>query len=171
MIRRFVPLLVVAFFGVAGFGSDSNDPDVVSQVDLNRYMGQWKEIAHNPNFFQNGCIRSMAEYAVLSANEVSVHNTCVKEGGGSGDIQGVATIVDPSQPAKLVVKFNLFARGDYWIIDLDQNYQWAVVSAPQKKSLFILSRQAPMDEKLLQNILTSLKLRGFNTDDLIFDHY
>lgn len=151
--------------------NNGSDPKVVPDVDLNRYVGQWYEIAHSPNFFQRGCVRSTAEYAVLTPSSISVKNVCYKANGSTKDITGKAKVVDPSVPAKLKVRFNFFARGDYWIVDLDPNYQWAVVSGPKKKSLFILSRQAPMNDHLLKKILDRLKHRGFKVDDLIYDQY
>lgn len=151
--------------------ANETDPKVISSVDLNRYAGFWHEIAHAPNFFQRKCIRSTAEYAVTSPTTISVKNICYKEHGNTSDIEGIATVVDVAEPAKLKVRFNFFARGDYWIVDLDPNYQWAVVSGPSKKSLFILSRQAPMEASVLTNILTNLKQKGFNTEELIFDKY
>ncbi len=151
--------------------AEPSDPEVVSAVDFNRYAGFWYEIAHAPNFFQRGCVRSTAEYAVLTPLSVSVKNTCFKADGSSSDIEGTATVVDPAVPAKLKVRFNIFAKGDYWIVDLDPNYQWAVVSGPKKKSLFILSRQGPMDAQVLKGIIDRLKLKGFNTDELIYDQY
>lgn len=151
--------------------SNSADPKVISEVDLSRYSGKWYEIAHAPNFFQRKCIRSTADYAVASPTSVLVKNVCFKENDEISDIEGIATIVDIAQPAKLKVRFNFFARGDYWITDLDPDYQWAVVSGPAKKSLFILSRQAPMDSNLLASIIGSLKEKGFRTEELIFDKY
>jgi len=151
--------------------SNNTDPKVIAEVDLNRYSGKWYEIAHAPNFFQRKCIRSTAEYVVTSPTSVSVKNVCFKQGGEISDIEGIAKIVDVAQPAKLKVRFNIFARGDYWIIDLDPNYQWAVVSGPEKKSLFILSRQAPMDSNLLASIILGLKEKGFRTQELVFDKY
>ncbi|MBC7419956.1 MAG: lipocalin family protein [Bdellovibrio sp.] len=151
--------------------ASKKDPSVVKSVDFNRYAGLWYDIAHNPNFFQKDCLRSTAEYGVLSATEVSVHNICYLKDGTTADISGVATVKNSNEPAKLKVKFNFFARGDYWIIDLDPNYQWVVVSAPKKKSLFILSRVAPMDKQLLEDILKSLKAKGFKTEQLVFDQY
>jgi len=151
--------------------ADQNDPDVVSQVDLVRYVGTWKEIAHSPNFFQGSCVHSTAEYAILNSSSISVHNICYKKDGSTSDINGVATIPNPAIPAKLKVKFNFFARGDYWITALDTQYQWALVSSPGKKSNFILARNAPMDPELLKRILADMKAEGFNTENLIFDKY
>ena len=107
----------------------------------------------------------------MSPTEVSVYNVCHKANGKTSDIQGTARVTDPAVPAKLRVKFNFFARGDYWITDLDPNYQWAVVSAPRKKSLFILARKAPMDPVLLKQIVDGLKTKGFDTDSLVYDQY
>lgn len=158
------------FLGSKGFTAET-DPQVVSEVDLNLYSGKWYEIAHAPNFFQRNCLRSTADYAVLSPTSISVKNVCFKENGEISDIEGTAKIVDPAEPAKLKVRFNFFARGDYWIVDLDPHYQWAVVSGPGKKSLFILARQAPMNPDLLANILSTLKSKGFRTEELIYDKY
>lgn len=164
--------LVGAIFLIGDKAMSNNaDPKVVSEVDLARYSGKWHEIAHSPNFFQRKCLRSTAEYAVTSPTSVSVKNVCFKQDGEISDIEGIAKIVDTAQPAKLKVRFNFFARGDYWIIDLDPNYQWAVVSGPSKKSLFILARQAPMDPDLLVSIMVSLKEKGFRTEELVFDKY
>lgn len=164
-------ILGFLFFTEGRAMSNNLDPDVISEVDLNRYSGKWFEIAHAPNFFQRSCVRSTAEYAVTSPTTISVKNVCYKENGSTSDIEGTARIVDTSQPAKLKVRFNFFARGDYWIVDLDPDYQWAVVSGPGKKSLFILSRQGPLEKNLLSSILDNLKGKGFNTEELIYDKY
>lgn len=147
------------------------DPEVVKSVDISRYVGFWYEIAHAPNFFQKGCDYSTAEYEIINAESISVHNVCHRSDNTISDIEGTATIVDSAVPAKLKVRFNFFARGDYWITELDPNYQWAVVSGPGKNSLFILSRVAPMDKDLLQQIITTLEEKGFDTTDLIYDRY
>ncbi len=149
------------------------DPTVVSNVDLNLYKGLWYDIAHSPNFFQRKCVSSTAEYEVLSPDSISVFNTCYKANGKKKTIHGVAHIVDPSVPAQLQVQFKIFGRpkGDYWITELDPAYQWAVVSGPGKGFNFILSRVAPISESVKTQILTTLKAKGFDTDEFIFDQY
>lgn len=149
----------------------TSDPAVVKTVDLNRYSGLWYEIAHAPTFFQKNCTRSTAEYKVLSADSVSVYNICYKNNKKHSDIKGVAKVIDASVPAKLKVDFNIFATGDYWIVALDENYQWAVVSGPDKDSLFILARKGPMASALLDKILSDLQARNFKTDNLVYDQY
>lgn len=171
-MKQFVGLLVAALCTMASFSVAAvTDPAVVPSVDFTRYVGTWKEIAHNPNFFQRDCLQSVAEYALLGPGRVSVHNICHKANDKTSDIHGVATVVDPAVPAKLKVKFNFFARGDYWIVRLDPNYEWAVVSGPGRKSLFILSRKAPMDPTQQETLLQDLTADGFDTKSLVFDKY
>ena len=170
MLSKVQVLLVTLVISISGWATPS-DPTVVSNVDLTKYVGTWYEVAHAPNFFQRNCVRSTAEYQIIDASSITVHNVCFKENGKTNDISGTAKITDPAVPAKLRVKFSFFQRGDYWITHLDDQYQWAVVSAPKKKSLFILSRTVPMNESVLQDILLRLKIDGFNTDELIFDKY
>jgi apolipoprotein D and lipocalin family protein len=147
------------------------DPVVVPAVDYSRYVGLWYEIGHYPNFFQTECVRSTAEYAALENGRVSVLNTCYREAKAPTTIKGVAFAQNPAEPAKLKVDFGFPFLGDYWIIDLDPEYQWAVVSGPGKKSLFILARQAPMSDALLQPILARLAAQGFDLDKIIYDKY
>lgn len=167
----FAAAAAVGVSSSAWAGSEASDPTVVPQVDLNRYAGHWFDIAHSPNFFQKKCVHSEATYAVIASDALSVRNTCFESSGKTSGIKGKATVQNPSEPAKLKVVFNIFARGDYWITGLDADYQWALVSGPGKKSIFILARQAPMNPELLSKILTQMKQQGYDTQHLVFDRY
>jgi apolipoprotein D and lipocalin family protein len=163
-------LLFFGFLGCTHVAHQSeDDPRVVLDVDLNRYVGIWYEIGRYPTFFQRDCMQSTAEYKVISATEISVKNTCIRESKSKRSIEGVAKVVTP--PAKLKVDFGFFRRGDYWITDLDADYQWAVVSGPKRDSLFILARQAPMAAETLKQILDRLVANGFDTSTIIYDQY
>ena len=155
-------------FGQKRYGSD---PTVVQSVDLNRYAGLWHQVAHSPNFFQRNCIRSTAQYEVLSESQISVFNTCYKASGRVTTISGAASILNADAPSKLRVVFNtLFKpKGDYWIVALDDQYQWAVVSGPGMGYNFVLSRTFPLAKETLDSIIKSLKDRGFPTDTFIYD--
>lgn len=172
-ISSLVVAAVLMIGGAAALAqtNGSDDPKVVGQVDLNRYMGTWFEVGHYPSFFQKLCERSIAEYSLNEDGTVNVFNTCVRNEKVLSTISGVASVVDQNEPAKLVVDFGFFRKGDYWIIDLDKNYQWAVVSGPGKESLFILSRTIPMTDKTLNRILKRLEKQGFDTSKIIYDIY
>ena len=152
--------------------SASNPPDTVASVDLQRYVGTWYEIARYPKIFELGLVGVTAEYALDNDGTVSVTNRGFmgKLNGSESTIHGVATVVDKTSNAKLSVKFDPFPAslfpGDYWIIELGQNYEYAVVSDPKRATLWILSRTPQMDFSVYNGIIASLNEKGFDTKKL-----
>ncbi len=131
----------------------------VSGIDLKRYAGIWYEIASYPNSFQRGCVATTATYAALLNGKIRVVNQCRKE-RLDGDIvtaEGKAWVVDPATNAKLKISFFRPFSGDYWIIELGENYDYAVIGHPDRKYLWILSRTRQMDEFLHKGILQRLQ--------------
>src|SRR5579871_1687307 len=103
----------------------------VAHVDLERYVGKWYEVARYPNRFERDCARNVtAEYAKRADGDISVLNECVKADGGVKRSQGRAKVVDKTSNAKLKVTFFWPFYGDYWVIDLGEHYEYAVVSEP-----------------------------------------
>jgi len=95
-----------------------------------------------------------------------VLNECI-ENGKVKRAKGKAKVVDKSSGAKLKVTFFWPFYGDYWIIDLGEDYDYAVVGTPNRKYLWILSRTPRMDDKLYSQLIESVKSKGFNVDNLI----
>ncbi|MCL7488732.1 MAG: lipocalin family protein [Desulfobulbaceae bacterium] len=138
-------------------------------VDLNRYVGQWYEIARYPNSFQKGCVGSMATYTLRDDGKINVVNECYDKtfSGKLRSAKGRAWAVDKETNARLKVSFFWPFAGDYWIIDLGQKYEYAVVGHPERKYLWILSRSPEMDEKVYQSILARLQKQEYDTTKLI----
>lgn len=148
---------------------DHSSLKVVPFVDLTRYMGVWYEIARYPNSFQKGCVGSKATYALRDDGKVSVLNECY-DGSFSGKLRsakGKAWVVDKKTNAKLKVSFFWPFSGDYWIIELGKDYEYAVIGHPDRKYLWILSRTKKMDETLYQEILSRLKAKGYDITRLL----
>jgi apolipoprotein D and lipocalin family protein len=165
MLLTVVGLLV----WVAGCPSVTETPlTVVSQVDVSRYVGKWYEIASYPAVFQAGCTGTTAEYTLRDDGRVGVLNTCYQGqlDGPVKTIQGTARVVDTETNAKLKVTFFSPFEGDYWIIDLDEHYQWAVVGEPRRKFLWILSRTPTLDDAIYQSILARLPEAGYDASRL-----
>jgi apolipoprotein D and lipocalin family protein len=122
----------------------------VPSVDLGRYAKTWYNIARNPLFFEMGCVCSRQQLTANSNGVIGVYNSCndkvVK--GPLREIRGTAVSVDPKSNAKLVVDFGLPQKGDYWIIAIDINYRYAVVSDPSLRSLYILSEAPTLSQDL-----------------------
>jgi apolipoprotein D and lipocalin family protein len=97
-----------------------------------------------------------------------VYNSCRKGSvhGKPSSITGKAFPVKGSNNAKLKVRFFWPFKGDYWIIDLAEDYSWAVVSGPTGKYLWILCRQPYMDEQIYKAITGRLQKNGFDLNRL-----
>jgi apolipoprotein D and lipocalin family protein len=142
---------------------------VVAQVDLSRYVGTWYEIANFPQRFQRGCTATTATYTVRPDGDLDVLNRCRKDtlDGVLKSALGRARVVDPSTNARLEVSFFRPFWGDYWIIDLDSDYQYAVVGDPGREYLWILNRTPTMADATYQSIVTGLQSRGYETSRLV----
>ena len=140
----------------------------VPYVDLERYAGLWYEIASYPQRFQRGCHLTTAEYTLHPKGYVVVENRCRRDSidGRQSSIRGKAFVQENSGNAKLKVQFFWPFRGDYWIIDLAEDYSYAVVSHPNRNYLWILSRTPVLDEKVYGEILERLQRNGFDLDRL-----
>ena len=140
----------------------------VAFVDLKKYTGKWYEIASYPNMFQKGCHCTTATYTLSEKGYVIVENRCNRDSakGKLSYIKGRAFVVKNSGDAKLKVQFFWPFKGDYWIIDLDDKYTFAVVSDPSKKYLWILCRSPKMDGLTYNKILARLKEKGFDLSKL-----
>lgn len=142
---------------------------VVGSVDLQRYLGRWYEIARYPNSFQKGCAATTATYSMLEDGRIRVVNEC-RKGGLDGEpkrAEAKAWVVDPSTRAKLKVQFFWPFRGDYWIVELGEDYEYAVVGHPARKYLWILARTPDMNPDLYEAILARLKGLGYEPERLL----
>lgn len=140
----------------------------VSSVDVKRYAGKWYEIASFPQRFQKGCHCTTAEYTPSEKGYLVVENRCNRDGadGNRSYIKGKAFIKKNTGNAKLKVQFFFPFRGKYWIIDLADDYSYAVVSHPSKKYLWILSRTRVMSPDVYNGIISRLKSKGFDLSRL-----
>ncbi len=162
-MRWLAPLALVAV--LLGCQTASSNLMVVEDVDLDRYLGRWYEIASFPQYFQRGCVATQAEYSRREDGRIRVENQC-RDGSLDGDVrraEGVAWVAegDPNN-ARLRVQFFWPFWGHYWIIELDPDYRWAVVGHPAREYLWILSRTPTLDEALYQRILTRIRAKGYD---------
>jgi len=163
-------LVMTLFINIKNGRAASGLPPLttVPQVDLARYSGAWHEIARIDHSFQKGCIKSSATYTILPDGEIKVVNRCVNQKDGRlREAQGRAWSVDPDGNARLKVSFFWPFRGDYWIIGLGRDYEYAVVGSPNRKYLWILARQPSMDDSVYQGILDRLTSQGFAVEQLV----
>lgn len=174
-MTRFLQLAAFAMLAMVGTAAAGeplpNRP--VPQLDLDRYLGQWHEIAHLPMFFQRKCIDTItATYTKRPDGTVNVHNAC-RTADGMDASDGVARRMD-DQSGALKVRFAPAWLGwlpmvwaDYWVVELDPDYRWAVVGSPSRKYLWVLSREPRMDAATFRGIRERAAARGYPVDKLV----
>ena len=141
----------------------------VAHVELSRYLGTWYEIANFPQSFQRGCTATTATYGVRNDGDIDVVNRC-RKGALDGDEKvatGRARVVDATTNAKLEVSFFRPFWGDYWIVELGDDYQYAVVGHPSRDYLWILGRAPTMAPDLYEAIVQRLAAQGYPTERLV----
>lgn len=160
---------VVITSSISGCNALQAPLDVVEKVDLGRFTGRWYEIARYPHSFEKGCAGVTADYALKQNGRISVVNTC-REGSLDGEvrtIEGTARVVDKDSSAKLAVTFFPPFEAPYWILELGDDYDYAVIGEPSRKFLWILSRTPSLDDALYQGILDRVSERGYDPSRLV----
>ena len=173
MPRRIVGLLL-GLLAVAGCATTTTErlrlPPLatVPHVDLDRYLGTWYDIASFPQPFQRGCTATTATYTRRPDGQIDVLNRCRRGSldGKETSATGRARVVDRATNAKLEVSFFRPFWGDYWIVGLGPNYEYAVVGHPSRDYLWILSRTPTLDRATYDGILARLRAQGYEVERL-----
>jgi apolipoprotein D and lipocalin family protein len=171
-VFAFCILLILT---IARAADRRNEPTVVPTVDLERYQGTWHEIARLPNRFQEDCTGNVtATYELRPDGRIRVVNRCQTQNGPI-EAEGVARLADKNGPkSKLEVRFAPaflsflpMVWGDYWILDLADDYSYALVGDPGRKYLWILARTESLPEATYQRLVEKAANQGYETSKLI----
>ena len=160
----------VVMFIVASLlsGCQSDPPlEVAPSVNLAQLQGKWYEIARLPRSTEVDCHGTTAFYTQAPDGSLSLVNQC-NVGSAEGVLQTVAmtaTVPDTSVPAKLALNVGGYT-GDYWILEVGPNYEYAVVGHPSRLYLWILSRTPTLDTTTMSGILTRADSAHFDTTQL-----
>ena len=164
-------ILIIFFILCSAVYSQSTAVKTIDNVDLKKYSGKWYEISKIPNSFQDHCIKNTtANYEINEEGDIYVTNSCFDSDDELDDATGLARVVDKNSNSKLEVSFvsilgwHIF-WGDYWILGLDDNYQYAVVGTPSRKYGWILCREPEMDKNDLENCYRILESNGYDRTD------
>ena len=162
--------LICLPMGCARFG---DPPKTVDFVDVPSYMGLWHEIASNPQFFNEDLVNVTAEYTLREDGKVTVLNRGFQgsPNGPEETIEGVARVKDTTTNSKLGVRFpsvpfSFLFEGEYWIVILDEDYEYAVVTDSRQSTLFVLNRAPAMTRERYESILAELEELEVDTSRL-----
>lgn len=148
--------------------SASAEMVTVPSVDLSRYAGTWYQISRNILPFETDCLCARQILSGRADGTIGVYNSCnnLTVDGPLREISGFATNDDPASNSKFTVDFGFPRKGTYWIIGLDSDYRYAVVSEPTGTALYILSKTPSLDPALYQEALATAA-RQVRTDRLV----
>lgn len=163
-------LLILTALTIAAFTAcdrPSQPPlSTVNTVDLSRYSGAWNELARYENNREAGCVGATAVY-MFNTNGFSVKNSCYDGSGRlKSQVQGTMTAVEESNNSKFKISFSWPFEGDYWVLMLADDYRYSVVSTPDRKHLWILSRSTVLSPADRETIISTLTTLGFDPKKL-----
>ena len=163
-------LTIVSVTGCQSKTPEDMDFSTVQELDLERYMGKWYEIARFDHRFERNLVGVTATYSLRDDGKITVINAGYKNtlDGKFKKTKGKAKQPDPDEPGKLKVSFFLFFYADYYILELDEEYQWALIGSSSDKYLWILSRTPQISQETLDKILSKARERGYDTNRLIW---
>lgn len=163
--------LIISFLIVSSCAMTKNqslDSSTVKQLDLYRYLGTWYEIARFPHSFEKDLVGVTATYSLRGDGKFTVINQGHKFtlDGKLSKAVGKAKIPNPNEPGKLKVSFFWFFYADYFVLELDENYQYAMIGSSSPKYFWILSRTPQMNDETYEMLLEKARKRGYNLDKL-----
>lgn len=154
------------FPNTVGAMANTADMQTVAELDLERYLGTWYEIARFPHRFERGLVNVTATYNPLPDGKIEVINRGIRDGEES-IAKGKAWRPDPNEPGRLKVSFFWIFASDYKVFVLDEDYQYAMVTSSSKNYLWILARTPTLDEQVYEQLLQTARDNGFDLSQLI----
>jgi apolipoprotein D and lipocalin family protein len=155
-------LVVTALFSAV---AQATPVTAVSEINLGEYAGTWYEIASIPPIFQAGCRCTTANYSILDNGNVQVKNSCTVASFPISTT-GEARVPNPAEPAKLKVRFFGVADADYWVLKVAPDYSYALVGTPDRKFVWILSRERTLDNGTFQELSATAAEQGFSLEKI-----
>lgn len=158
---------------VLALGACSTTPpagvNVVSPFELQRYLGNWYEVARLDHRFERGLSRVSATYSLTGDGSVKVLNRGYDAAEKTwNDAEGRAVLTGEANTGSLKVSFFGPFYGGYHVIALDPDYQWAMVIGPDPSYLWILARDTQIPADVRERLMTQAARAGVDTRALIW---
>lgn len=141
-------LLFLSQFSDCEYLRGSKSPETVSELKVNSYLGNWYQIYGAPSnvIFQGYGKCITAQYGLLEDGNVSVLNSQINANDELEQINGYAYYTNTSEPGKLTVRLDgVPVDSPYWVVKLgeqiDNQYQYSIISVPSGVSLWVLARE------------------------------
>lgn len=172
-----ITFTAIIFFGITaslvsggcnGKSMKNMDTSTVKELDINRYLGKWYEMARFDHSFERGLVGVTVTYSFRPDGKIKVVNEGYQNTLDGKHSVAVGKAKTTSEPGKLKVSFFWIFYGAYNILELDADYQWALIGSSSDKYLWILSRTPVLEPGVLSGIIEKARQRGYDTSKLIW---
>lgn len=173
-MKSLILKIMLSSMALTAYAAES-ELRTIPALDVPRYMGTWYEIGKYPNRFQKKCVKdTRAEYALLANGTVQVTNRCTMDNGEVDVVVGSGRQIGEARSPKLEVRFAPewlsfipWVWGDYWVIDLDPEYQLVAVSEPKREYLWVLARTPTVNPRAYEELVARLEKQGFDSRKIV----
>lgn len=141
----------------------------IQNIEITKYLGTWYEIARYPNWFEKDLVGVTATYTLKEDNHIEVLNQGYVKilNGKRKQIIGDAWIPNKEKTGSLKVSFFKPFSAGYYIVAIDQDYQYALVLSDSPNYLWILSRKPVLDEAIYNKLIALAKDLGVDVSQVI----
>jgi apolipoprotein D and lipocalin family protein len=172
MINKMKITALVSFiFLVITVNAFSQRVQTVKQLDIDRYLGLWYNVASYRGGFHKGCRCTTAEYDVVPNKKyLSITNRCIRFKHNRSKIittEGKAYYGEDSDNAELKIQYHWPFRHTCYVIGLADDYSWAVIGRPGQNHLWILSRDPAMPLEVNGKILELIANQGYDVNKIV----
>ena len=169
VMKHSILILTTLIMAITACKAQHGDIDrtTVEHLNIDRYMGQWFEIARFDHSFERNLEKCRANYTKLPDGKIVVENSGVNAHTGNFKLS-VGKAKAGNKPGTLRVSFFWFFYSDYNILALGDNYDWSLVGSKSDKYLWILSRTPTLPKSTIEKILSIAQQRGYDTSKLIW---
>lgn len=161
----------------AAVGNESGKIVAINDFAVDKYMGKWFEIARLPAYFEKRCVAPITIEYTHKGDEIQITNSCATLSGdlytrdgiaylSESNLNGDGRLVVTSFPAWL--RWTHLGLSDYWVIYADASY--TMVASPDKKYLWIFSREETPALEDIQRLISLAEKQGFDISKLIFNY-
>jgi lipocalin len=162
-------LIIMGVMFLQGYKTENYvDKTTVKNVDINKYLGKWYEIARYEHYFEKDLEGVTANYSLMDDGMIRVQNAGYKDslGGKYKEIIGKARKKKGEGSGELEVSFFWIFYSDYKILELASDYSYALIGSESDDYLWILSRTPKMKKDDLDFLLRRIEERGYDTNQL-----